>query len=72
MGTYEKKCQNIWKKELKNVCKGFRIEKAIYEPIIEKADKADISNMPTYYNGNVQEYKYDLAYKKLKPLILAR
>lgn len=57
-----------WKKEIRNLCRDFCISKEIYNKVIKQAENK--KKIPKFYNGNVDNYKYDTAYAHIKPYIL--
>lgn len=50
-----------WKQEFKTLCKDFQIPKAKTKEIINEAENA---NVPAFYNGNTNAFRYDYARRK--------
>lgn len=59
-----------WKKEIRKLCTDFCISTEIYQNII-KITENNKQDIPQFYKGNQDEYKYDVAYNHLKKYILA-
>lgn len=57
-----------WQREIKYLCKDFGVSLRIASDAIREA-KAQI--VPKFYNGDVNAFRYDYAYRKVKPAIRA-
>ena len=58
-----------WQEEITDIAKAFKISKYIYLPIINATAHISTAQMPMYYHGNIDDYYYDTAYRKLKKFI---
>ena len=58
-----------WKREIKNLCNDFGIARKIYEKVVNETEN-NIKETPKFYNGNNDDYMYDVAYNHIKPYIL--
>lgn len=54
-----------WKKEIRKLAKDFLLDKEIYYNAVEEALK------PRFYKGDEEKFRYDYAYRKIKPYIMA-
>ena len=57
-----------WKKEIRKLAKDFLIDMEIYHNAVNEASKTPV---PRFYNGNEEKFRYDYAYRKIKPYIMA-
>ena len=57
-----------WKKELRKLTKDFLLDKEIYYNAVEEASKIPV---PRFYKGDEEKFRYDYAYRTIKPYIMA-
>lgn len=61
-----------WKKEIRELAKGFCISKETIKLVIKSVERTCIKKrMPSYYKGNRNEFLYDNARREIMTKVLA-
>lgn len=61
-----------WKREIRELAKGFCVPKEIISQVIKKTEKEHSKReMPSFYNGNRNDFLYDNARREIRSLIIA-
>ena len=61
-----------WKKEIRELAKGFCVPKEIISQVIKRTEKEHSKReMPSFYKGNRNDFLYDNAKREIRSLILA-
>lgn len=61
-----------WKREIRELAKGFCVPKEVISQVIKKTEKEHSKReMPAFYNGNRNDFLYDNARREIRSLIIA-
>lgn len=61
-----------WKREIRELAKGFCVPKEIISQVIKRTEKEhSCREMPTFYKGNRNNFLYDNAQREIMEIVLA-